>query len=204
MKKMPSPETHEFDERDLPMAKLEISVDVEENKGLTSDSESPTSSPTSSRSSCSSGSGGCFSRSITDEDDGDHDDNDNDNDNDDCLDDWEAMADALAADDIQKNHNQEYPVHETSAKKPEPVTIKTGQVDFRAPVSFRAWRLDDASRPQSRPNLLKQNSFPMKSRGVQFAPSSCPICCEDLDITDSSFLPCLCGYKLSFLPQGNS
>ncbi|KAJ0536469.1 putative Zinc finger, RING/FYVE/PHD-type, CCR4-NOT transcription complex subunit 4 [Helianthus annuus] len=181
------------------MAKLEISVDVEENKGLTSDSESPTSSPTSSRSSCSSGSGGCFSRSITDEDDGDH----NDNDNDDCLDDWEAMADALAADDIQKNHNQEYPVHETSAK-PEPVTIKTGQVDFRAPVSFRAWRLDDASRPQSRPNLLKQNSFPMKSRGVQFAPSSCPICCEDLDITDSSFLPCLCGYKLSFLPQGNS
>ncbi|MFS7971852.1 putative CCR4-NOT transcription complex subunit 4 [Helianthus anomalus] len=96
------------------MAKLEISVDdEEENKGLTSDSESPTSSPTSSRSSCSSGSGGCFSRSITDEDDSDHDDNDNDND--DCLDDWEAMADVLAADDIQKNHNQEYP-----CMKPQP------------------------------------------------------------------------------------
>ncbi|KAM0033097.1 putative CCR4-NOT transcription complex subunit 4 [Helianthus debilis subsp. tardiflorus] len=154
--KMPAPETHE---RDLPMAKLEISVVVyvEENKGLTttSDSESPTSSPTSSRSSCSSGSGGCFSRSITDEGDGDHDDDDNNNnnDNDDCLDDWEAMADALAADDIQKNHNKEYPVHETSAK-PEPVTIKTGQVDFRAPVSFRAWRLDDASRPQGVFSLL--------------------------------------------------
>ncbi|KAI3785741.1 hypothetical protein L1987_44866 [Smallanthus sonchifolius] len=197
--KMHAPETHELNEKDPPIAKLEISVGGAENEGLMSDSESPSNSPTnftgsSSRSSCgsisSSSSGGCFTRSVTDEDDGDHDDND------DCLDDWEAMADALAADDIQKN--QEYPVHETSPK-PEPVTARTGQVDIRAPVSFRAWRLDDASRPQSLPNLLKQNSFPMKSgmhHGVQFAPSSCPICCEDLDITDSSFLPCPCGYRL--------
>ncbi|KAJ0834354.1 putative transcription factor C2H2 family [Helianthus annuus] len=63
----------------------------------------------------------------------------------------------------------------------------------------RAWRPDDASRPQSLPNLLKQNSFPMQSgshHGLIFAPSSCPICCEDLDMTDSSFLPCPCGYRL--------
>ncbi|KAK1433785.1 hypothetical protein QVD17_10702 [Tagetes erecta] len=183
------------------MAKLEINVGGEENEGLMSDLESPSNSPSnftasSSRSSCgsssSSGTTCCFSRSITDEDD--HDDNDNDNDNDDCLDDWEAMADALAADDdIQKNHDN---VHEALPKsEPEPVTMKTGQVDIQAPGNFRAWRLDDASRPQSLPNLLKQNSFPMKS-GVQLAPSSCPICCEDLDKTDSSFLPCPCGYRL--------
>ncbi|KAD4888982.1 hypothetical protein R6Q59_034126 [Mikania micrantha] len=204
--KIPDPETHGLNQRDPPMAKLEVNVVGEENEGLMSDTESPSNSPTnftasSSRSSCgsssSSGGGGCFSRSITDEDDNDHDDNDSD----DCLDDWEAMADALAADDIQKNHedpDQGCPVQET-APKPEPVTTRTGQVDFRTAVSFRAWRHDDASRPQSLPNLLKQNSFPLKSgvhHGVQFAPSSCPICCEDLDRTDSCFLPCPCGYRL--------
>ncbi|KAK9066508.1 hypothetical protein SSX86_013831 [Deinandra increscens subsp. villosa] len=198
-------DTHDLKQRDHPpMVELEVNVVKEENEGSMSDSESPSNSPnftgsSSSRSSCgsssSSNNGGCSSRSITDEDDADHDDSDSD----DCLDDWEAMADALEADDIQKNHNEpnlEYPVQLTlSNPDPEPVAMRSDQVDARAPVSFRAWRLDDASRPQSLPNLLKQNSFPMIS-GVQFAPSSCPICCEDLDVTDSSFLPCPCGYRL--------
>ncbi|KAM0060545.1 putative transcription factor C2H2 family [Helianthus debilis subsp. tardiflorus] len=210
-------EAHAVNERELSMVKLEVSVGKEENEGLMnhySDSESPSNSPTnftgsSSRSSSgsSSSSGGCFSRSMTDEDDGDCDDNDKDNDNDndnddDCLDDWETMADALAADDIQNNHddpNQESPVRET-APEPESVLTKgTGQEGHRASNDFRAWRPDDASRPQSLPNLLKQNSFPMQSgshHGLIFAPSSCPICCEDLDMTDSSFLPCPCGYRL--------
>ncbi|TXG50348.1 hypothetical protein EZV62_022872 [Acer yangbiense] len=72
----------------------------------------------------------------------------------------------------------------------------------------QAWRPDDAYRPQSLPNLAKQRSFPATNRhfghgGVPWsrnsvlgAPSSCPICYEDLDLTDSSFLPCLCGFRL--------
>ncbi|KVI06382.1 Zinc finger, RING/FYVE/PHD-type, partial [Cynara cardunculus var. scolymus] len=122
----------------------------------------------------------------------------------------ETEADALAADDIQKNHNDPNlvsPVDEQldfhTIPEPEPVlTTPAGQEDCRPPTSFRAWRPDDASRPQNLPNLLKQNSFPMKSgkhyglHSGGFAPSSCPICCEDLDMTDSSFLPCPCGYRL--------
>ncbi|KAI3777579.1 hypothetical protein L1987_47379 [Smallanthus sonchifolius] len=207
--KMPAVETHAVNERDLPMVKLEVSVGGEENEVLMnhySDSESPSNSPTnftgsSSRSSSgsSSGSGGCFSRSMTDEDDGDH---DQDDDDDDCLDDWEAMADALAADDVQKNRNDtnlECPVHETAQELESVLTERTGQRAQHASNSFRAWRPDDASRPQNLPNLLKQNSFPMQSglpHGLRFAPSSCPICCEDLDTTDTSFLPCPCGYRL--------
>ncbi|KAJ9567204.1 hypothetical protein OSB04_003170 [Centaurea solstitialis] len=219
--KIRCPETqHAAKEREPPMVKLEVNVGGgEEREGLMnnhySDSESASNSPTSHTSSrsvtnftgssgrsssgsgsSSSSSGGCCSGSMTDDDD------------DECLDDWEAVADALAADDIKKNHNDpnlESPVgeqlgfHATPEPEPELKTPAGGQEDCRPPASFRAWRPDDASRPQNLPNLLKQNSFPMKSGmhyGVGFAPSSCPICCEDLDMTDSSFLPCPCGYRL--------
>ncbi|XP_024971076.1 uncharacterized protein LOC112510047 [Cynara cardunculus var. scolymus] len=220
--KAPAPETHAANEREPPVVNLEVNLGGEETEGLMnhdSDSESPSNSPTShsssvsgsnrsvtnftgsssrSSSGSSSSSGGCCSGSMTDEDD------------DECLDDWEAVADALAADDIQKNHNDPNlvsPVDEQldfhTIPEPEPVlTTPAGQEDCRPPTSFRAWRPDDASRPQNLPNLLKQNSFPMKSgkhyglHSGGFAPSSCPICCEDLDMTDSSFLPCPCGYRL--------
>ncbi|XP_023730200.1 uncharacterized protein LOC111877929 [Lactuca sativa] len=201
--KMAAPETHAATEREHSIVKLEISVGGEENESLMnnySDSESPSNSPTShtssvsesnisvtnftgssSRSSCgsSSSSGDCCSGSMTDEED-DEDDG--------CLDDWEAIADALAAaDDIQKSPVDEHPL--TPPEPEQPVLTPAGS------TNFRAWRPDDVSRPQSLPNLVKQNSFPMKSGSSAF-PSSCPICCEDLDMTDSSFLPCPCGYRL--------
>ncbi|XP_071710698.1 uncharacterized protein [Rutidosis leptorrhynchoides] len=216
-------ETHAtVKERDHEMVKLEINVGGggEENEGLMnqysdSESNSPTSHTSSvsgsnssgtnftvssgmssSGSSSSRGSNGCVSENMTDEEDGRNNDDD-----DDCLDDWEAMADALEADEIKKDGNDdgdgdanlEPPVHETEHES-EPVLTQA-----RARASFRAWRPDDVSRPQCLPNLLKQHSFPMKSgmhNCVGFAPSSCPICCEDLDMTDSSFLPCPCGYRL--------
>ncbi|KVH98901.1 Zinc finger, RING/FYVE/PHD-type [Cynara cardunculus var. scolymus] len=129
-----------------------------------------------------------------------------------------GVADALAADDIKNDHNPnlESPMDEhapqmdsLNASEPEPVeTIKEDQEDCHAHANRRAWRPDDAFRPQGLPNLLKQYSFPMNSerhygggtawgfKNVGFAPSTCPICCEDLDLTDSSFLPCPCGYRL--------
>ncbi|PWA89189.1 Zinc finger, RING/FYVE/PHD-type [Artemisia annua] len=87
--------------------------------------------------------------------------------------------------------------------------VKEG-VEDREKVNCRAWRPDDAYRPQGLPNLLKQNRFVMdsdrhygggivwgfKNVGMSLAPLTCPICCEDLDLTDSSFLPCPCGYRL--------
>lgn len=223
--KMAVSETHAaVKERDHEMVKLEISVGGgggEENEGLMnhysdSESNSPTSHTSSvsgsnrsvtnftgssgmssSGSSSSSGSGGCFSGNMTDEDDGRNDDDDED----DCLDDWEAMADALEADEIKKDDdtNLESHVHEAAPESEPVLTTKSGQEGCQTRTSFRAWRPDDVSRPQCLPNLLKQHSFPMKSgmhHCAGFAPSSCPICCEDLDMTDSSFLPCPCGYRL--------
>ncbi|XP_076959543.1 uncharacterized protein LOC143635653, partial [Bidens hawaiensis] len=137
-------------------------------------------------SSSSSSSGGCYSGSMTEEDD--------------CLDDWEAIADALAADEVKsdRNANLEPEIHDHDQNLDlEPVkTIKDVSVN-----RHWAWRPDDCFRPQGLPNLLKQNSFSMNSdrngfKNVGFAPAACPICCEDLDLTDSSFLPCPCGYRL--------
>ncbi|KAH7550400.1 hypothetical protein JRO89_XS13G0185700 [Xanthoceras sorbifolium] len=206
-----------------------------------SDSESPSNSPTnsllgggsgsdsgtnfigssssSSSSISSSSSGGCCSGSISEEEEEDG-----------CLDDWEAVADALAADD---DNNKSEPEHENSYSQspsesqlsmqsdsmPEltdgigldsvnSMTESAGMVPRMSGNNTRAWRPDDAYRPQSLPNLAKQRSFPVTNRhfghggvpwacnNVLTAPSSCPICYEDLDLTDSSFLPCLCGFRL--------
>lgn len=202
-----------------------------------SDSESPTNSPTimigtnaganyagsfsggsssSSSSSSSGSSAGCWSESITDkEEEVDNDDDDEDG----CLDDWEAMADALAADDKQKapcsdppvehEHEHEHVVKTDSRGDSETslglgvVGSKPGSARKVTKGNTQAWRPDDAFRPQSLPNLTKHLSFPHHNwhfRGgfawAHAAPSSCPICYEDLDPTDTSFMPCLCGFRL--------
>ncbi|KAA8542609.1 hypothetical protein F0562_023761 [Nyssa sinensis] len=224
---------HAHSESGRSIENLDIKPRGEENEGLThhySDSEWPSNSPSSHTSSVlgcngsgttftgssrsSSSSGGCCSGSITEEDEeGD----------DGCLDDWEAVADALAATDDKQEQlhpSSESPVDHENAQlhsslelasgieisKPEPVC---GGIVQRASANCRAWRPDDAFRPQCLPNLSKQHSFPMTSdrhcgrggpargcKNVISAPSSCPICFEDLDFTDSSFLPCSCGFHL--------
>ncbi|XP_076946436.1 uncharacterized protein LOC143617925 [Bidens hawaiensis] len=189
------------------MAKLVINNPCGGEENHYSDWESPSNSPTSHTSSLtsnrsvmhftggsssrssSSSSGGCYSESMTEEDDGD----------DGCLDDWEAIADALAADEIKTDHNANL---EPEIRNLEPVETMKDEIKTEHNVNHRAWRPDDPFRPQVLPNLLKQNSFPMNSntawgfKNVGFTPTACPICCEDLDLTDSSFLPCPCGYRL--------
>ena len=163
---------------------------------------------------------GCCSGSITEEEEG------GDGGDDGCLDDWEAMADALAAEDADDKHDnnpgsESYPKKETVVQSDSTAQVNGHEnVDAReskprldgvgilgrGAVSSKAWRADDAFRPQSLPNLSKQRSFPANSerkscRGVnpwvrKNVPTSCPICCEDLDLTDTSFLPCSCGFRL--------
>ncbi|KAK9925189.1 hypothetical protein M0R45_033521 [Rubus argutus] len=138
-----------------------------------------------------------------------------------CLDDWEAVADALNAEDNQHNPLFDFPA--TAEMRVEPtgpeLSMKNPGAEFPKPdnrnivpesrVSTCAWRPDDASRPQSLPNLSKEHSFPVQSdwhcghgaiawtwQSIVPQPSSCPICYEDLDVTDSSFLPCSCGFRL--------
>ncbi|GFP97695.1 general negative regulator of transcription subunit 4 [Phtheirospermum japonicum] len=134
-------------------------------------------------SSRSSSSNSCFSGSMSDEEDvGDHDD-------DDCLDDWEAMADALAADELKNSSSSEH--GSQSGVETERFfgndTSNGNQESRGAAIGPRAWRPNDEFRPQSLPNLKLISD----ARDL-----SCPICFEDLDGTDSSFLPCLCGFRL--------
>ncbi len=75
----------------------------------------------------------------------------------------------------------------------------------------RAWRPDDISRPPTLPRLAKQHTHPSQqskqsTRGwgsihgnmwdPPSSPSYCPICTEELDMTDSSYIPCNCGFQL--------
>lgn len=226
------------DERSL--GNLELNSRAEEMDGSIhhfSDLDSPSHSPTSatssvlggadsgtnftgssssgSSSSSSSSSGGCCSGCITEDDEGGGED-------DGCLDDWEAMADALAADEEDKRQSEklgsELPPERQSVVSPREGTDRMnlggGSLKPECPKmgpaacgKSRAWRPDDAFRPQSLPNLSKQQSLlnpdrhygggiTWRCRSVATAPSSCPICYEDLDFTDSSFLPCLCGFHL--------
>ncbi|KAI3429976.1 RING-type domain-containing protein [Psidium guajava] len=152
---------------------------------------------------------GCCSGSITEEEDGD----------DECLDDWEAVADALAANENRSTlpfdpSPEEEPICRSQSRgvipnESERSTCEGLTTDSKfAPANSRAWRPDDAFRPQSLPNLLKQHccsnpkwrhgdgGVPWFCPGVLTVPTSCPICYEDLDLTDSSFLPCFCGFRL--------
>ncbi|XP_058762464.1 uncharacterized protein LOC131635821 isoform X2 [Vicia villosa] len=163
-------------------------------------------------SSSSSSSGGCFSGNVTEEEE-DNNDEEVEEEDDGCLDDWEAVADALAADDKHETSSHDEPVVETDLSReltrgaslgyPNSKLCSAGMVPWGS-GNARAWRVDDALRPQTLPNLSKQHSMPNPDRcfggGVPWSrtsvPSPCPICCEDLDLTDTSFLPCNCGFRL--------
>lgn len=156
-----------------------------------------------------SSSSSCYSGSVSEEEI-----------DDDCLDDWEAVADALNANDNQPNSPSgspakpdvkvESPGPDLANKSPGDDLSKTEIRIPRSNSNCRAWRPDDTFRPESLPNLSKQHSFPMTTsdwhcgrgaitwawQSVIPQPSSCPICYEDLDVTDSSFLPCSCGFRL--------
>ncbi|KAK1363351.1 hypothetical protein POM88_038912 [Heracleum sosnowskyi] len=77
------------------------------------------------------------------------------------------------------------------------------------PENGQAQRHSDTFLPKTLPILQKKHNYPMKAnrhyrhggtklgcKNLVSPPSSCPICCEDLDSTDSSFLPCSCGFQL--------
>ncbi|KAJ4799339.1 General negative regulator of transcription subunit 4 [Rhynchospora pubera] len=149
---------------------------------------------------------GSSSRSVSDPEEENH--REEGEEENDVLDDWEAVADAL---DSPSNDQDTKFSSPTSILTEPPVCPVDSQVDsvsnkMTQPVRAapRAWRPDDVFRPQSLPSISKQLSFSSMNhqygvgdqKGILSLPSSCPICYEDLDPTDSSFLPCLCGFRL--------
>ncbi|KAM0862213.1 hypothetical protein ACQ4PT_045415 [Festuca glaucescens] len=146
------------------------------------------------------------SRSVSDAEDegtggGDKDDDD------DVLDDWEAVADAL----VDNNHNHQNlglekpPVAPVASVEPSHAATRPEPIKTQR----RAWSPDDDTRPHTLPSLSKQASFPTSmgncwvgmgigaaQKGILSFQMSCPICYEDLDPTDSRFLPCPCGFHL--------
>ncbi|KAK1357792.1 General negative regulator of transcription subunit 4 [Heracleum sosnowskyi] len=192
--------SHGRNERDRVIKLLEVNPGNDENYGSVnqySDSDSSSHSPTShsssvvgsncsgtsftgsgssSRSSNSSSSGRSHSGDISEEED---------DDDDGCLSDWEAVADALAASDTKQQQEQLKPSQESPLEHEKP--------DLDCPF-------ESGNSQHSFPTRLDRNGGP---GGVAWAcpngisaPSSCPICCEDLDLTDTSFLPCSCGFRL--------
>lgn len=150
-------------------------------------------------SSCSSATSMCCSASVSETEE-----------EDDCLDDWEAIADALTAEEKQHNPNLETSIglkpniqladSELCKKNLEIGILQTESKRnvCSAHENHRVWRPDDVFRPRSLPNAMNRLSVNVAQTwpNVISQPSSCPICCEDLDITDSSFLPCPCGFHL--------
>uniref|UniRef100_A0ACD5V4F8 Uncharacterized protein n=1 Tax=Avena sativa TaxID=4498 RepID=A0ACD5V4F8_AVESA len=124
------------------------------------------------------------------------------------LDDWEAVADALSVDDDSHCHQSLGTVVPPAAPRNSAPPANTAKSTEPIRSNARAWTPDDMFRPQSLPSISKQASFPAGigncwAMGMGAArqsnlpsPLSCPICYEDLDPTDSSFLPCPCGFHL--------
>ncbi|KAK2419811.1 hypothetical protein P8452_50175 [Trifolium repens] len=136
-----------------------------------------------------------------------------------CLDDWEAIADALYADDNEHSMVSESPIEHEIKSYVDSEATKNPRVDFskkelksavsESHVSCRAWKPDDALRPRCLPDLSKPHNSRLNSnwhdnhkivswswQTIISQPSQCPICYEDLDVTDSEFLPCSCGFHL--------
>ncbi|KAG8059114.1 hypothetical protein GUJ93_ZPchr0002g25360 [Zizania palustris] len=147
------------------------------------------------------------SRSVSDADDEDTS-GSPENDDDGVLDDWEAVADALSVDD-NHNHQDSGPAAPPAVPASCPELANASTRPERIKSRTRAWSPDDVFRPQSLPSLSKQASLPVSmgncwvamgigsaQKGILSSPIPCPICYEDLDPTDSSFLPCPCGFHL--------
>lgn len=191
---------------ELGLKEVDIEVSSINEIDLDSFMSSPVGSSNLPDSSCSCASSRCCSASVSE------------NEEDSCIDDWETIADALIG--TEKHHDQKFDSPPQSLKKNSTIDPKSVNQNSHTPFiekegkklvsgargKSQAWRFDDASRPQSLPNLVKQNYQKLRcSRRatatwarqiVEPQPSSCPICYEDLDPTDSSFLPCPCGFHL--------
>ncbi|CAM8986309.1 unnamed protein product [Rhodiola kirilowii] len=166
-------------------------------------SSSPPQLTSSSSSNGSRGSSSYWSINLSEEDEEDED----------CLDDWEAMADALPPLKDKKLGPTENPLSENDARVTSPVALQTPsshsvtettKITYKPSIILQAWSANDVLRPQSLPifsnkiSISKDSEF-NSSRGniIQACHNTlCPICCEDLDLTDSSFQPCTCGFRL--------
>ncbi|WOK93972.1 hypothetical protein Cni_G02673 [Canna indica] len=133
------------------------------------------------------------------------------------LDDWEEIADALSEDhrggDDRNRHRRRYCDRALASVEPaSSPAIRSDATRARRTIkqervlsSRRAWRLENSPHPPLL-NVPTKWSFPLsnadqhyqisRQKGILPLPISCPICCEDLDLTDSSFLPCSCGFRL--------
>ncbi|XP_051123151.1 uncharacterized protein LOC127246021 isoform X2 [Andrographis paniculata] len=133
-----------------------------------------------------------------------------------CFDDWEAMADALLTPEdhiselslpssenrrkaVQRDPESSTSAHPFSRNVTSNETQQHGGINIRnSSVQSLAWTENDAFRPHSLPNFSRQHlSEGESSWGIKTEnPTSCPICYEEFDCTDSSFHPCSCGFKL--------
>nr|POE53127.1 isoform 6 of ccr4-not transcription complex subunit 4 [Quercus suber] len=111
-----------------------------------------------------------------------------------CLDDWEAVADALVAENInlcsESSPEREFVAELVSSREAND-GVGLGGGDLKL----------DRPKMQSLPNPTRHygegvGGVTWGCNKVVSMPTSCSICYEDLDFTNSSFLPCLCRFRL--------
>ncbi|KAH7437370.1 hypothetical protein KP509_05G068100 [Ceratopteris richardii] len=135
------------------------------------------------------------------------------------FEDWEAAADALGVcvshESVEISGGSKDVVNESSLQPsfPESSQHRTCALSDAVPrrLNSRAWRPDDVHRPSSLPNIFNQQGQHLNVSGTiqqcmqpsqidlqdsMSGPVLCPICAEELDTTDSSFEPCICGFQL--------
>ena len=126
-----------------------------------------------------------------------------------CLDDWETVAEALYTNDTDHSMVPESPIENKMKSYDSETTKNPSKKDYKSEISeshmnCRAWKPDDVLRPRCLPDLSKPHSnwhgnhkiVPWSWQTIASQPSQCPICYEDLDVTDSEFCPCSCGFHL--------
>ncbi|KAJ8443128.1 hypothetical protein Cgig2_005679 [Carnegiea gigantea] len=139
-----------------------------------------------------------------------------------CLNNWEAMVDALPSLNTSKRQTLESDSERLTRSSSDQRCCKSVNIEDTGMSrghlgNARAWAPDDRFRPRSLPRVSTKQQKQKKKLQVQNPDSwgsprllwqeqivlsepgedsACPICCEEFDVTDSSFLPCPCGFRL--------
>lgn len=108
-----------------------------------------------------------------------------------------------------RKQNGAYHYHTQHGQSKHEYKYKNSSLGSRRGNGGRAWRSDDVSRPPTLPTLAERHKHPTHANNHHqgwgngnkwgnrpASPSYCPICTEELDMTDSSYMPCPCGFQL--------
>ncbi|XP_024012519.1 uncharacterized protein LOC18008534 [Eutrema salsugineum] len=113
---------------------------------------------------------------------------------DDAYENWDDFSDALNF--FDENEDNRVPLREPEDQKADqnPNTSQRNESSSPEKLSHKDKRSEKSSSLGNKSRGKKNKSGQQKECGDEI--SECPICSEDMDATDLSFLPCPCGFRL--------